>query len=155
MRHRRSAVAAARCLDWSGRLYSLHVTLARTKFRFVWPTGWELCGGSANSRLAAKPSRRTLDSARPRISDAIGRLRQNRHQALLTQRSWPVHRCMTPTSRASGKTNSTGIGHTHIRRRMALPREWMGIEPTRRRANDASTALKAAGPTRRPDTPRK
>ena len=32
-------------------------------------------------------------------------------------------------------------------------REWMGIEPTRRRANDASTALKAAGPTRRPDTP--
>ncbi len=33
-------------------------------------------------------------------------------------------------------------------------REWMGIEPTRRRANDASTALKAAGPTRWPDTPR-
>lgn len=32
-------------------------------------------------------------------------------------------------------------------------REWMGIEPTRRRVNDASTALKAAGPTRRPDTP--
>lgn len=29
----------------------------------------------------------------------------------------------------------------------------MGIEPTRRRAGDASTALKAAGPTRRPDTP--
>ena len=34
-------------------------------------------------------------------------------------------------------------------------REWMGIEPTRRRVNDASTALKAAGPTRRPDTPRR
>ncbi len=32
-------------------------------------------------------------------------------------------------------------------------REWMGIEPTKRRASDASTALKAAGPTRRPDTP--
>ncbi len=31
----------------------------------------------------------------------------------------------------------------------------MGIEPTRGRANDPSTALKAAGPTRRPDTPRK
>ena len=38
---------------------------------------------------------------------------------------------------------------------LTAPREWMGIEPTRRRANDASTALKAAGPTRRPDTPRK
>ena len=35
----------------------------------------------------------------------------------------------------------------------AEEREWMGIEPTRRRASDASTALKAAGPTRRPDTP--
>ena len=34
------------------------------------------------------------------------------------------------------------------------PREWMGIEPTRDRVNDPSTALKAAGPTRRPDTPR-
>jgi len=32
-------------------------------------------------------------------------------------------------------------------------REWMGIEPTRDRVNDPSTALKAAGPTRRPDTP--
>ena len=32
-------------------------------------------------------------------------------------------------------------------------REWMGIEPTRSRASDPSTALKAAGPTRRPDTP--
>jgi len=32
-------------------------------------------------------------------------------------------------------------------------REWIGIEPTRGRANDPSTALKAAGPTRRPDTP--
>ncbi len=32
-------------------------------------------------------------------------------------------------------------------------REWMGIEPTRSRVNDPSTALKAAGPTRRPDTP--
>lgn len=31
----------------------------------------------------------------------------------------------------------------------------MGIEPTRGRANDPSTALKAAGSTRRPDTPRK
>lgn len=30
----------------------------------------------------------------------------------------------------------------------------MGIEPTRGRANDPSTALKAAGPTRRPDTPK-
>lgn len=29
----------------------------------------------------------------------------------------------------------------------------MGIEPTRSRANDPSTALKAAEPTRRPDTP--
>ena len=33
-------------------------------------------------------------------------------------------------------------------------REWMGIEPTRDRVNDPSTALKAVGPTRRPDTPR-
>ena len=32
-------------------------------------------------------------------------------------------------------------------------REWMGIEPTRDRVNDPSTALKAAGPTRRPYTP--
>ncbi len=32
-------------------------------------------------------------------------------------------------------------------------REWMGIEPTRSRVSDPSTALKAAGPTRRPDTP--
>jgi|GEM_PF-6250715 len=32
-------------------------------------------------------------------------------------------------------------------------REWMGIEPTRSRAYDSSTALKAAGPTRRPVTP--
>ena len=29
----------------------------------------------------------------------------------------------------------------------------MGIEPTRGRVNDPSTALKAAGPTRYPDTP--
>ena len=29
----------------------------------------------------------------------------------------------------------------------------MGIEPTWGRANDPTTALKAAGPTRRPDTP--
>lgn len=36
----------------------------------------------------------------------------------------------------------------------ASAREWMGIEPTRDRVNDPSTALKAAGPTRRPDTPR-
>jgi len=39
-------------------------------------------------------------------------------------------------------------------KQVVFKREWMGIEPTRRRANDASTALKAAGPTRRPDTPR-
>ncbi len=42
------------------------------------------------------------------------------------------------------------------RRRVTPPdteREWMGIEPTRRCVNNASTALKAAGPTRRPDTP--
>jgi len=32
-------------------------------------------------------------------------------------------------------------------------REWMGIEPTRSRVSDPSTALKAAEPTRRPDTP--
>ena len=32
-------------------------------------------------------------------------------------------------------------------------REWMGIEPTKRCGYNASTALKAAGPTRRPDTP--
>jgi len=30
----------------------------------------------------------------------------------------------------------------------------MGIEPTSRSASYGSTALKAAGPTRRPDTPR-
>ena len=34
------------------------------------------------------------------------------------------------------------------------PREWMGIEPTSPDVNRDSTALKAAGPTRRPDTPR-
>lgn len=32
-------------------------------------------------------------------------------------------------------------------------REWMGIEPTSPGVNRDSTALKAAGPTRRPDTP--
>lgn len=32
-------------------------------------------------------------------------------------------------------------------------REWMGIEPTSPDVNRDSTALKAAGPTRRPDTP--
>ncbi len=52
------------------------------------------------------------------------------------------------------------VSHNHIEKRKNErtqvhedAREWMGIEPTRRRVSDASTALKAAGPTRRPDTP--
>ena len=35
----------------------------------------------------------------------------------------------------------------------AMQREWMGIEPTGGRVNDSPTALKAAVPTRRTDTP--
>ena len=42
--------------------------------------------------------------------------------------------------------NHTEIGRNERTTAHQSAREWMGIEPTRRRANDASTALKAAGP---------
>ena len=47
------------------------------------------------------------------------------------------------------------VARSGVGRGDQMQREWMGIEPTSRRVNDDSTALKAAGPTRRPDTPRK
>ena len=49
--------------------------------------------------------------------------------------------------------NPTEIGGNERTVAHQSAREWMGIEPTRGRTYDPSTALKAAGPTRRPDTP--
>ena|GEM_PF-6539123 len=53
----------------------------------------------------------------------------------------------------SASASPTGAGDNVRTEAHRSERGWMGIEPTTSRVNDPSTALKAAGPTRRPDTP--